>query len=119
MPASSAAPTTRPAPRASGATPNVAVPRQIFDTFTPVGPSREYSIGSRSSAVDPQRMLHSQTFSTGVYSTGADKTTYPPRSVTQSCRIDSAADQWREQSLCAQLMAEHYDGYVLSRPDYD
>jgi len=36
---------TRPASCASGATPNVAVPRQIFDTFTPLGPSREYSIG--------------------------------------------------------------------------
>src|SRR5829696_8591048 len=60
MPASSAAPTTCPALCASGAMPNVAVPRQIFDTFTPVRPSREYSIGSRSSAVDHHRMSDSQ-----------------------------------------------------------
>src|SRR5829696_5191733 len=80
MPASSAAPTTRPAPRASGATPNVAVPRQIFDTFTPVGPSREYSIGSRSSAVDHHRMSDSRRSSAPP----TDKTT-----LSYGCRLTS------------------------------
>src|SRR5829696_3404061 len=49
-PTSSAAPTTLLASRALGATPNVAVPKQIFDTLTPVGPSVEYCIGSTSSS---------------------------------------------------------------------
>src|SRR3954465_9793635 len=44
MPASTAAPTTRSASWAVGATPNVAVPRQIRETFTPVLPRTEYFI---------------------------------------------------------------------------
>ena len=35
---------------ASGATPKVAIPSQIFDSFTPVGPSREYFIAHSPSA---------------------------------------------------------------------
>src|SRR3954454_24788076 len=46
MPTSIAAPTTRSASCAVGATPNVAVPRQIRDTFTPVAPRTEYFIRS-------------------------------------------------------------------------
>src|SRR5829696_2401862 len=44
MPRSSAAWTTRSASRSIGATPNVAVPTQILETFTPVDPRRAYSI---------------------------------------------------------------------------
>ena len=35
---------------ASGATLKAAIPRQILDSFTPVGPSREYSIAHSPSA---------------------------------------------------------------------
>src|SRR3954447_14312613 len=44
MPRATAAPTTRSASCAVGATPNVAVPRQIRETFTPVLPRTEYFI---------------------------------------------------------------------------
>src|SRR5690349_13243278 len=44
MPRSIAAPTSRSASWAVGATPNVAVPRQIRDTFTPVEPRTAYFI---------------------------------------------------------------------------
>src|SRR6476620_9929813 len=44
MPRSIAAPTSRSASCAEGATPKVAVPRQIWDTFTPVDPRTEYFI---------------------------------------------------------------------------
>jgi hypothetical protein len=45
IPASIAAATTRSASCAVGATPKVAVPRQIRDTFTPLLPRTEYFIG--------------------------------------------------------------------------
>src|SRR4051794_32861011 len=51
MATSIAAPTTRSASRAVGATPNVAVPRQIRDTFTPVAPRTEYFISVEGIAV--------------------------------------------------------------------
>src|SRR6478672_3724132 len=44
MPRSTAAPTTRSASCAVGATPKVAVPKQIRDTLTPVEPRTEYCI---------------------------------------------------------------------------
>src|SRR3954451_187612 len=44
MPRSSAAPTTPLASAAVGATPKVALPRQIFETRMPVGPRIEYFI---------------------------------------------------------------------------
>src|SRR6478735_6157120 len=44
MPRSIAAPTSWSASCAEGATPKVAVPRQIWDTFTPVDPRTEYFI---------------------------------------------------------------------------
>src|SRR6476659_7794114 len=44
MPRSIAAPTSWLASWAVGATPKVAVPRQIWDTFTPVDPRTEYFI---------------------------------------------------------------------------
>jgi hypothetical protein len=44
IPRSIAAPTTRSASCAKGATPNVAVPKQMRDTLTPVVPRTEYFI---------------------------------------------------------------------------
>src|SRR3954451_9565918 len=62
MPRSIAAPTIRSASCAAGATPNVAVPRQIRDTCTPVVPSTEYRIRVSLPPMDRPRNASARSF---------------------------------------------------------